>query len=87
MFAAPLAIGLIAFVALIVVEYKKEEPLAPVKQMWHTVPLIGTLAGMAGGAAFVTILSLRVAHTRTLAECLAAPGARHGTVVLAKVRG
>lgn len=58
MFAAPLAIGLIAFVALIVVEYKKDEPLAPVKQMWHTVPLIGTLAGMAGGAAFVTILSL-----------------------------
>ena len=58
LFAAPLVTGLVAFVALIVVQYKKQEPLAPVKQMWHTFPLIGTLAAMAGGAAFVTILSL-----------------------------
>ena len=58
LFIAPLVIGLIAFVALIVVEYNKEEPLAPVKLMWHTFPLIGTLAAMAGGAAFVTVLAL-----------------------------
>ncbi len=58
LFGAPLGIGLICFVAMIVVEYRKQEPLAPVKQMWHTFPMIGTFAAMMGGAAFVTFLSL-----------------------------
>ncbi|MGH7076070.1 MAG: MFS transporter, partial [Stellaceae bacterium] len=58
LFFLPLGLGLVAFVALILLEYHKEEPLSPVKQMWHTFPLIGTLAAMMGGAGFITLLSL-----------------------------
>jgi MFS family permease len=58
LFIAPLVLGLACFVALLLVEYHREEPLAPVKQMWHTLPLVGTLAAMIGGAAFFTLLML-----------------------------
>ena len=58
LFIAPLTLGLACFVALLLVEYHREEPLAPVKQMWHTLPLVGTLAAMIGGAAFFTLLML-----------------------------
>lgn len=58
LFAVPLAVGVACFVALLLVEYHKDEPLSPVKQMWHTYPIVGTLAAMAGGAGFVTFLVL-----------------------------
>lgn len=58
LFIVPLALGMGCFVALLLVEYHKEEPLSPVKQMWHTYPIVGTLAAMAGGAGFVTFLML-----------------------------
>ncbi|HEY2037040.1 MAG TPA: MFS transporter [Steroidobacteraceae bacterium] len=58
LFIAPLVLGLACFVALLLVEYHRKEPLAPVKQMWHTLPLVGTLAAMIGGAAFFTLLML-----------------------------
>lgn len=58
LFMVPLAIGVACFVALLLVEYHKQEPLSPVKQMWHTYPIVGTLAAMAGGAGFVTFLVL-----------------------------
>lgn len=60
LFAAPLAVGVACFVSLLVVEYHKEEPLSPVKQMWHTFPIIGTLTAMIGGAAYYTFLILGV---------------------------
>jgi hypothetical protein len=58
LFIAPLTLGVACFVALLVVEYRRKEPLAPVKQMWHTLPLVGTLAAMIGGAAFFTLMML-----------------------------
>lgn len=58
LFIAPLASGLLCFVALLLLEYHKAEPLSPVKQMWHTFPLIGTLVAMVAGAAFVTFVEL-----------------------------
>ncbi len=58
LFIAPLTVGVVCFVALLVVEYHREDPLAPVKQMWHTLPLVGTLAAMIGGAAFFTLMML-----------------------------
>lgn len=58
LFVVPLAVGIVCFVALLLVEYHRKEPLAPVKQMWHTYPIVGTLAAMFGGAAFVTFLML-----------------------------
>jgi hypothetical protein len=54
----PLAIGLASFVVLLFVEYHETEPVSPVKEMWHTFPLIGTWAAMAGGGVLVTFLTL-----------------------------
>jgi MFS family permease len=58
MFMAPLAVGCACFVALLLVEYHQEEPLSPVKLMWSTVPVIGTLVAMIAGAVFVSFLEL-----------------------------
>lgn len=56
--AIPLGIGAVCFVALLLVEYHKDEPLAPVKLMWTTIPVVGTLIAMLGGGVFVTFLEL-----------------------------
>jgi hypothetical protein len=56
--AIPLAIGLACFLALMLVEYHKEEALSPVAKMWTTFPVVGTLVAMAGGAAFVSFVEL-----------------------------
>jgi MFS family permease len=72
LFIVPLVLGLACFVALLLVEYHRKEPLAPVKQMWHTLPLVGTLTAMIGGAAFFTLLMLaqeyllKIAHASLL---------------------
>ncbi|HZZ62934.1 MAG TPA: MFS transporter [Roseiarcus sp.] len=77
LFAAPLGVGLVCLVAMLLVEYHKKEPLSPVKQMWHTFPIIGTLAAMVGGAAYFTFLVLaqelllHVGHVPPLAAGLA----------------
>lgn len=57
-FIVPLTVGIACFVALLLIEYHLEEPLAPVKLMWHTLPLVGTLAAMIGGAAFFSLMML-----------------------------
>jgi MFS family permease len=57
-FWAPLAAGAAAIVALLVVEYRKENALAPVKPLATTYPLIGIIVASLGGAAFVTALQL-----------------------------
>jgi len=56
--AVPLGIGLVCFAALMLVEYHKEEPLSPVKRMWTTFPVVGTIVAMGGGGAFVTFVEL-----------------------------
>jgi hypothetical protein len=74
--AVPLAVGLVAFVAMLLVEYHKAEPLSPVAKMWNAFPIIGTLLAMFGGAAFFTFLELaaqfrvQVAHASPLAAGL-----------------
>ncbi|HJS85406.1 MAG TPA: MFS transporter [Acetobacteraceae bacterium] len=57
-FAVPLSLGLASFVLLILVEYHQEEPLSPVKPMWTTASLVGTLMAMIAGGAFVAFLEL-----------------------------
>jgi MFS family permease len=57
-FTAPLAVGMACFVAMLLSEYHQKNPLSPVKPMWHTIPLFGTLAAMFGGGVFVTLLML-----------------------------
>lgn len=68
LFIAPLTLGVICFVALLLVEYHRKEPLAPVKQMWHTLPLVGTLAAMIGGAAFFTLMMLAQQYLLSVAH-------------------
>lgn len=57
-FTVPLGFGFLCFVALILTEYHKKEPLSPVKPMWHSYPLVGTLVAMIGGGAFIALLEL-----------------------------
>jgi MFS family permease len=61
LFWAPVVVGLACFVALLVSEYHKKEPLAPVKPITGTRGVVGTLAAMVGGAVFVALLELTVA--------------------------
>ncbi len=57
-FAVPLAAGLACLIALLLTQYHKKEPLAPVKPMWHTYPLLGLIAASIGGGAFISLLML-----------------------------
>jgi MFS family permease len=61
-FWAPLAIGVLALVALLVVEFKQEEPLTPVHELARPLPLIGILVASLAGAVFVTAIQLVVAY-------------------------
>lgn len=56
--AVPLGIGAVCFIVLVAVEYQRDEPLAPVKKMWTTIPLVGTLIAMLGGGLFVSFVEL-----------------------------
>lgn len=58
----PLALGLGCFLALMLVEYHQQEPLAPIKKMWIAVPVIGTLVAMFGGGVFYTYVELTVEY-------------------------
>ncbi|HKJ08643.1 MAG TPA: MFS transporter [Gammaproteobacteria bacterium] len=58
--AVPLGIGVACFLALMLVEYHKPGALSPVKKMWTTFPVAGTLIAMIGGGAFVTFVSLTI---------------------------
>lgn len=72
-FAAPMFAGLVCFAALLLVEYHQQEPLSPVKKMWNTQSITGTLVAMIGGGVFVSFLELgerfhmQVAHQSPLA--------------------
>ncbi|HET6906047.1 MAG TPA: MFS transporter [Rhodanobacteraceae bacterium] len=58
LFTVLLAAGMACFVALLLVEYHQREPLSPVKLMWHTIAVIGTLVAMFAGSLFVSFLEL-----------------------------
>jgi len=57
-FMIPLAVGFACFVALLLTQYHKKEPLSPVELLWHTYPLLGTVAAMVGGGAFIAFTLL-----------------------------
>lgn len=59
LFWAPLAVGLVALVTLVLLQYhRKGEPLMPVRALSSTLPVAGTLCAMLAGAAFVAVLQL-----------------------------
>ncbi len=59
-FLAPLCIGLASLALLLLIEYHKREPLSPVKLMWSTYPVIGTLVAMLAGAIYMGFVDLRI---------------------------
>lgn len=75
-FTVPLSLGLACFVALLLTQYHQKEPLSPVKPMWTTLSVVGTLVAMVAGGVFVTFLELAeqfqimVAHRSPLATGL-----------------
>lgn len=54
----PFLVGLAALATLIVVEYRKREPLMPVEALSSQLPVTGTAVAMAAGAVFVTVVEL-----------------------------
>jgi MFS family permease len=62
LFALPFALGIACFAALLLTEYHKAEPLSPVKMMWTTLPVIGTLVAMIAGGVLVTFLMLAMQY-------------------------
>lgn len=60
LFWLPLTLGLGALLALLLTEYHRDEPLSPVKMMWSTFPVTGTLAAMLGGGAYMTLVMLPI---------------------------
>jgi hypothetical protein len=58
LFLVPFLVGLAALVALVVVEYRKRDPLMPVKALSTQLPVTGTAVAMIAGAVFVTAVQL-----------------------------
>ena len=63
----PFLVGLAALGALIVVEYRKREPLMPVRALSSQLPVTGTAVAMAAGAVFVTVVALAQLFLGTVA--------------------
>lgn len=57
-FAVPMGVGLVCFIALLLVEYHQKEPISPVKLMANTPSVVGILTAMIGGGVFVTFTAL-----------------------------
>jgi MFS family permease len=57
-FLVPFVVGLAALGALVVLEYRKREPLMPVKALSTQLPVTGTAVAMIAGAVFVTAVEL-----------------------------
>lgn len=58
LFWAPIAAGVAALVVMIVYQFRRSEPLMPVRALSSSLPVVGTVGAMLGGGAFVAALSL-----------------------------
>src|SRR5262249_33160256 len=57
-FLVPVIIGLLVGVLLLVSQYRKANPLVPVRPISNTLPVTGILLAMLVGATFTTLLEL-----------------------------
>ncbi|SDY30605.1 Major Facilitator Superfamily protein [Modestobacter sp. DSM 44400] len=57
-FFVPFVVGLLALVVLVVAEYRKREPLMPVRALSTQLPVTGTLVAMIAGAVVVSVVEL-----------------------------
>lgn len=68
LFLAPFAVGLVALVALCVVEYRKRDALMPVEALSTQLPVTGTAVAMIAGAVFVTAVELALLFLTDIAR-------------------
>ncbi|SEG72575.1 Major Facilitator Superfamily protein [Actinacidiphila yanglinensis] len=61
-FIVPVVVGLLLLVLLVVAQYRRANPLVPVRTFSNTLPVTGTATSMLGGAAFTTLLELTEVH-------------------------
>ena len=59
----------------LLVEYRRKEPLAPVRKMASTVPVVGTMVAAIGGGVFVTLMRLAIEDSIASSTCRRAAGA------------
>ena len=57
-FLVPFVLGLAALAVLVVSQYRKDQPLMPVKALSTQLPVTGTVVAMVGGAVFITAVEL-----------------------------
>ncbi len=56
--AVPLGVGVVLIGVLSVEQYRKKNPLMPVRELATSLPVMGTVAAMVAGAGFVTFIEL-----------------------------
>lgn len=61
-FYLPLVVGLVALVLLLVRQYRKPQPLMPLKLIAHTLPVTGISTAMVTGAAVTALVDLVVVY-------------------------
>jgi hypothetical protein len=61
-FYVPVAVGLLALCALLVLQYRKSRPLMPLKLIAHTLPVTGIATAMVTGAAVTALVDLAVVY-------------------------
>jgi MFS family permease len=61
-FYLPVAAGLVALCALLVRQYRKKNPLMPLKLISHTLPITGIATAMVTGAVFTSLVELGVVY-------------------------
>ncbi len=57
-FLGPFLLGVAALVVLVVMEYRKDEPLMPVEALSTQLPVTGMVVAMLAGAVFVTVVEV-----------------------------
>jgi MFS family permease len=82
-FLVPLVCGLAALVLLVVRQYRKAEPLMPVRLLAHTLPVTGVSAAMVAGAGFTALVGLVLTYLLHVVRLppLAAGGLPAGQIV------
>ncbi len=62
LFLVPVAGGLAILLVLVVGQYRKKDPLTPVRPISNTLPVVGTAGAMVVGAAVTTLVELVEIH-------------------------
>ncbi|MDX6253078.1 MAG: hypothetical protein QOF10_6438 [Kribbellaceae bacterium] len=83
-FFAPVAVGLLALLLLLIQQYRKDRPLMPLKLIAHTLPVTGITTAMVTGASVTALVDLAVVY---LLQVEHVSPVRTGTILAAQVVG